>query len=303
MITKKIPEYAERFKTNIYRAIPHSYRDDPLALKTIYKWILIGLLIRFIFMPFACHADLLTNYNWAYLILRESTNLSLYTFDLAQLIQSLFLSIYQFILPLEKLLLWPQNTSVAPISFWINEFAKNIMAYRALFLLKIPYLIFDFASAFIILHLFREDKKGILAFKFWMVNPIGIFATYIFARYEIIPIFFILLSLLFAKRDRPYLSLFSLGLSSRTRMYPLLFLPFYIFTLGKDLKGKISLLIVGIAPSLFGLFMSAYFNLSPSLEPSFHKSHLSFLKSHFVGYILNMTFDIGYGQIIYIFVV
>jgi hypothetical protein len=302
MITDKIREYAERFKMFITQAIPQSYRDDPLTLKIIYKWILIGLLIRFFFMPIACHGDLLTSYNWSYLCLRESTNLSLYTFDVVQLIQSLFLSIYQFLLPLEKLLLWPQNTLTVPVSFWLNDFAKNNMAYRALFLFKMPYLIFDFASAFVILHLFREDKRGILAFKFWMVNPIGIFATYIFARHEIIPIFFILLSLLFAKRDRPYLALFSLGLSICDRMYPLLFLPFYIFTLVKDLKEKISLLIVGIVPSLFGLFMSAYFNLSPSLEPSFHKSHLSFFKSHFIGYMLNMNFDIGFGQIIYIFV-
>ena len=303
MITDKIREYAERFKTFITQAIPQSYRDDPLTLKTIYKWILVGLLIRFIFMPFACHGDLLTNYNWAYLILRDHTNLSLYTFDLAQLIQSLFLSIYQFILPLEELLIWPQNTLTVPVSFWLNEFAKNNMAYRALFLFKIPYLIFDFGSAFIILHLFRENKKGILAFKFWMVNPIGIFAIYIFARYEIIPIFFILLSLLFAKRERPYLALFSLGLSICTRMYPLLFLPFYILALGKNLKEKASLLIVGIAPTLFGAFMSAYFGLSPSLEPSFHKSDLSFFKSHFIGDVLNMNFDIGSGQIIYIFVI
>jgi len=83
-------------------------------------------------------------------------------------------------LPLEKLLLWQQNSLSVPTSFWLNEFAKNNMAYRALFLFKIPYLIFDFGSAFIILHLFRENKKGILAFKFWMVNDFFVFVKLFF---------------------------------------------------------------------------------------------------------------------------
>ncbi|NAS89699.1 hypothetical protein C4E24_08225 [ANME-1 cluster archaeon AG-394-G21] len=293
MITEKIREYNKGIKTYIPRIIPQSYRDNPLTLNTIYKWVLIGLLIRFVFMPFACHGDLISTYHRSYLILGGSTDLSLYT--IVQLIQSFFLFIYQFFLPLEKLLLWPQNSLSVPTSFWLNEFAKNNMAYRALFLFKIPYLIFDFGSAFIILHLFRENKKGILAFKFWMVNPIGIFAIYIFARYEIIPIFFILLSLLLAKRDRPYLSLFSLGMSICGRIYPLMFLPFYIFTLGKNVKEKVSLLLVGIAPFLFSSFISTNFGSSPSHGKTF-------FESHFVDYMLNMNFNIGYGQTIYIFV-
>jgi hypothetical protein len=293
MITEKIREYNKGIKTHIPRIIPQSYRDNPLTLNTIYKWVLIGLLIRFVFMPFACHGDLISTYHRSYLILGGSTDLSLYT--IVQLIQSFFLFIYQFFLPLEKLLLWPQNSLSVPTSFWLNEFAKNNMAYRALFLFKIPYLIFDFGSAFIILHLFRENKKGILAFKFWMVNPIGIFAIYIFARYEIIPIFFILLSLLLAKRDRPYLSLFSLGMSICGRIYPLMFLPFYIFTLGKNVKEKVSLLLIGIAPFLFNHFILANFGSSPSHGKTF-------FESHFVDFMLNMNFNIGYGQIIYIFV-
>ena len=35
MNTGKICKYAEGFKTYISRAIPQSYRDDPLTLKTI----------------------------------------------------------------------------------------------------------------------------------------------------------------------------------------------------------------------------------------------------------------------------
>lgn len=295
MTTKKIREYIKGIKTHISRAIPQSYRDDPLTLNTIYKWILIGLLIRFVFMPFACHGDLLSTYHRSYLILEGSTSLSLYS--PSQLIQAFFLFIYQFFLPLEKLLLWPQITSSVPVSFWINEFAKNYMAYRALFLFKIPYLIFDFASGFIFLHLLREDKKGILAFKFWMLNPVCIFATYIFARYETIPIFFILLSLLFAKKNRSYLSLFSLGISICDRIYPLLFLPFYIFYLGKDVKEKVSLLLVGIAPFLFSRFILANIGSSPSHGIASFESY-----SHFGAYMLNMNFNIGYGQIIYIFV-
>lgn len=59
-----------------------------------------------------------------------------------------------------------------------------------------------------------------------MVNPISIFVVYIYGRFEVIPIFFILASLYYIKTHRFYLSLLMLGISAATRLYPLLlFIP------------------------------------------------------------------------------
>ncbi len=274
------------------KIIPQTYLKDPSFPQTLYKWIMIGLLIRFIFMPFVFHGDLLSTYHRSYLIISGGEYPSFY--HLSELIQSLFLLAYQSILPLEKILLWPQTTHSVPDSFWL-EFAGNNLAYRSIFLFKIPYLIFDFASAFLFLHLLEEKKEGVLAFKFWMVNPIVIFATYIFGRHETVTIFFILLSLFFAKRNRPYLALFSLGLGIYGRIYPLMFLPFFIFYLGKSLKKRAALLLMGSAVFLFGIATLIIFG-TPNLNV------LKFFETPFVNFVLDMRIIMASGHTIYIFI-
>lgn len=278
-------------KNQILRVIPENYRDDSDAMRTLYKWLLIGLLIRFAFMPFAAHGDILSTYHRSYLILSGSTNPAFYT--LVQLIQTAFLAFYQFILPLDTLLTWQQNSLSVPTPHWLNIFVENNSVYRALFLFKVPYLFFDIASAIVFLHMLDEKWKSLLAFKFWMINPIGIFAVYIFGRYETIPIFFILLSLYCAKKNRPYFSLFLLGIAIIERAYPLFFIPFYVLALGKDYKEKILLTFTGL--SLF-ILENVVSNIC---APSYAKA---LTESQFVNYILGMRFDIGYGQTVYIFI-
>lgn len=287
----KIRKLFDVIKNQIVRVIPEAYRDDSDAMRTLYKWVLIGLLIRFIFMPFAAHGDLLSTYNRSYLILNGPTNPSFYT--LVQLIQTAFLTIYQFILPLETLLTWPQNSFSAPTSHWLYIFIENHSVYRALFLFKVPYLFFDLASSIVFLHMLDDKWKGILAFKFWMINPIGIFAVYIFGRYETIPIFFILLSLYFAKKNKSYISLILLAVAVVERAYPLFFIPFYILAMGKDIKEKILLAFIGMSLFLFENIITT------TSAPSYAKALTG---SHFVNYIIGMRFDIGYGQTVYIFI-
>ncbi|CAG0958154.1 hypothetical protein METP3_00658 [Methanosarcinales archaeon] len=284
-------EFLKAVLTKTVRIIPQAYRDDPTVMRTLYKWLLIGLLIRFIFMPIALHADLISTYHRSYMILNGNAIPAYYT--LVQIIQASFLALYQFILPLDQLLMWPTNEMSVPESHWLNVFVENDSVYRALFLFKIPYLFFDMASAIILLHLLDEKKRGMLALKFWMINPIGIFAVYIFGRYETIPIFFVLLSLYFAKKNRIYISMFLLSIAIIERVYPIFFLPIYILALGKDIKEKAKLSFVGLFLFIFEILIS---KISGSLNGK------TIVETNFIDYILGMKFDLGFNQVISIFV-
>ena len=261
MNTGKICKYAEGFKTYISRAIPQSYRDDPLTLKTLYIWILIGLLIRFVFMPFACHADLLSVY-WRAHMLAYHFYLS-YSYTFGDVLHGIFLSFLKIFMPGNFDLFchpWgvPYSLAVkqpdlyvfgtASISDWLS-FIQQPAIFRVLFLFRLPYLIFDIATAFLFLHIIDKQKVGLTTFKLWMINPILIFATYLFGRYEVIAIFFIVLSFYFMKSDKNVLSAVSFGFSIITRTYTILFLPFFIFT-KKENIGKIKLLLFTLAPIL-----------------------------------------------------
>jgi hypothetical protein len=92
-----------------------------------------------------------------------------------------------------------------------------------LFLGKIPFLVCDFAIAYLLYQLFDDRKKSSLALKFWMINPLGIYTSYIFGQFDIIPTVFVVVSLYFAKKRRYYASFLSLGIGASFKLYPLLF--------------------------------------------------------------------------------
>ncbi len=155
-------------KHYIPKLIPQTYYEHPSIMGIIKTWTLIGLILRFIFIPIAFHGDLLSTYHRSFMILLGSTNLGLYS--PTQLIQTLFLFVYQLFLPLEELLIWPEGSSSVPVAFWLYSFVPHYASKFAVFLFKIPYLIFDFATGIILLHYLSNVKKGVLAYKFWMVK-------------------------------------------------------------------------------------------------------------------------------------
>lgn len=126
-----------------------------------------------------------------------------------------------------------------------------------LIFLKLPYLIFDLAIVFLMLKLFNSPKNRILAFSFWMFNPVNLYATYLMGQFDIIPTFFVILSLYFIHQNTKLFSLSSLtlsaialGLGSSFKIYPL-FLIIPLASLASDWRGKIKIILIG--PFVYGL--------------------------------------------------
>jgi len=272
------------------RLIPLVYRRDPAIKRNIYKWLLIGLLIRLAFMPITLHTDFLGIYGRSSLITYQGFFWVAVGQSFVHYLHALFLWIFRPFMPyFESVLL----ERMGPPSWeTFARFATHTNIFRTLFLLKIPYLVFDLGSAFLLLAIFREREKGLAAFKFWMLNPVVIFSAFIFSRYEPIAIFFILLSLYYAKNNLAARSLFSLGIAVITRLYPLILLPFFVIILGKGLWQRLKLVFWGLLPLIVMVTLSKLFCGVSEVESWAKLWHANYLMS--LRFFLTQKYDVIY---------
>ena len=270
--------------------------EDKKSLRTLYKYFLIGLLIRFIFLPFFFHRDLLSVYQRA----AETISTSNFGFDLLQLLTNMIHSIYLFIIKS----IFQAINEVFPILLekdsWISwiSFNSSYNVFTALTLFKILYLMFDIVCMFLILRLsFDEEPKNKLrVFKFWIFNPIVIFVLYIFARHDVIGVFATLMALLLAKKGRKYWAIIVLAFAIALRFFPIMILPILVFYLVRTKKEYIILSLLGVS-GLAAVELFAYFGFGRSVI-------FSLLSTEHFDFILSTKLDLfpGSHSSIFIFV-
>lgn len=272
--------------------IPKAYRDEPSVLNALYQWFFLGLFLRLIFMPFAFHGDLLSTYRRSYLLVFEG---SLRYLTPHESIQAIMLWISSFITPIQDFFLWSGKTSVSN-SYWLYSL-DNSSIFSMVFLMKIPYLLFDIAICIVFLHIFRKEvDTGVRVFIFWILNPIVVFTVYIFGRFEVIPIFFLLLCIYYIKEHNHFFGGLSFGIAIISKYYALLLLPLLLIIFFDSWKDRIKYLVYTSIPVLA-------FNIIARIS-SGHSPSVDFAHSYFIDYVLGMNFVLGdSGQILYIFII
>ncbi|MFH1612355.1 MAG: hypothetical protein ABIB46_01270 [bacterium] len=293
----------------IVSIVPKIYNN--IDRKIIYKWFLIGLFIRFLIMPFCFHEHISNIYYRSNFLLQGNWTDFFGNFKiLLHYIHALFLLIFkQFIPNLSNF--WDYSVRDYPYS-WAVE-VNHPYIFRILFLFKIPYLFFDMFCAFLLLRFWDKKENGIFCFKFWMINPISIYVIYMICRYECISIFFVLLSLYYLKSSKILKASFWLMMSVLTRIYTLIFLPFYL-VFAKSLKQRIKICLVFIISfflleGIKNLFLQKGLGIN-----DFNIAKLSDYKyminptieggsSNFLDYILSCNFFLYTYDRIFIFIV
>jgi hypothetical protein len=273
--------------------------EDKILSKLLYKYFLIGLLIRLVLLPFFFQRDILSTYQRAAQTVFNGILGADFQQFLIHLLHSGYLFLIKPLIPnldnLAKILL---NTNTW--TSWI-DFNSNIYVYRILALFKFPYLVLDFACIFILIRLIydKEPLKRLKVFKFWMFNPLVIFITYIFARHEIIAIFIALLALLLAKYNRKYWSIILMAIGVAMRFFPIMILPLLIIFLARKKKDYIILFSIGILGLLalegfshlyfgrsviFSLLNAEQFNyiISAKLPLIIHDNIFIFIAAYFI---------------------
>ncbi len=152
---------------------------------------------------------------------------------------------------------------------WLFDFSGlsslSEYIYRYLLLLKLPYMIFDFSIAYLLCK-FLDKEKIKTALFFWLFNPLNLYAVYAIGQFDIIPAFFTFLSFyLWTKKSYVYSGL-SLGIGAAFKTFPLLIIPFFLFT---SARWKDKLLWVILSVGIYGVTLLPFLS-----SPAFAKNVL-----------------------------
>jgi hypothetical protein len=262
--------------------------------RLLYKYFLIGLFIRLIFLPFLFQRDLLSTYQRA----AETVFAGNFGSDFQQMLTNVIHSIYLFIIKS----IFPAINKLSPVLLekdtWISwiSFNSSYNVFTALALFKILYLIFDVVCMFLILRLSfdGEPENKLQVFKFWMFNPFVIFILYVFARHDIMGILATLVALLLAKKNRKYWAIIVLAFGIALRFFPIMILPLFIFYLARTKKDYIILSLIGVS-GLAAVELFSYFYFGRSVI-------FSLLNAQHFDYILSSKLELVIHDRIFIFV-
>jgi hypothetical protein len=240
-----------------------TYRQSFLA-SNLARPIIIALLIRLLIMPLFYHPDIKTQNFHLQFMPKGIFNIYQYTKQNQNILP--YTDTYNY-LPLSYFFLGSIHTLLQPLLppdylSWLNNWGTGQNDYPNLFLyllvLKLPYLFFDLAISLIIYRLTSSRFTSLL----WLFNPVSLYSVYILANFDVIPVFFTILSLYFLTKNRNHWSALSLGIAIALKAYPVMFLPFFIFHKNLKTKNRLVYLFLSLLPlilSTLPFLSSPYF--------------------------------------------
>ena len=108
-------------------------------------------------------------------------------------------------------------------------------------------------------------------------------------QFNVVPVFFTVLALYLAKRERPTWAVFFTGIAASYKNYPFFFLPPAVLVLSQSWRERIKLLLLGTVPYLLILL--------PRLTEYSHKA------SGYGDWFFKVGYDVGFGGRVYVFLV
>lgn len=254
------------------------------------KIFIIGLLVKLLIIFLTLHGDLLFVWNGQFHLSVDQKNIGEnYYPPLA------YITFY---------LLSPLYWLSTEIGYWI---------------LKVPYLIFDFVILKILFNLFPKQRHFQIM-KLWWLNPIIIYATYAQGQFEIIPAFLVILSVYLIKSSGVN-SIIALAAAGAYKTLPVFSLPPVILSFSRNWKKGLKLFLVSsgilIVPGLILRKLTGFDTVSsyfPRIAASKFECNLRpdaftdclFTVSGLLGYLLLLWLIvarrrvIGYGEVVFI---
>lgn len=233
-----------------------------------HKLFIIGLLIRFIVMPFAGHFDI-RGINFGVYNLPYNHALNVYDnvekSPVDYIVNVNFGREYFVYPPLTYFTLGSFMYLLKPLygpnfASWISGNGNNINwvlehdnVFRYLFLMKIPYLVFDVGILALLFHLFKNRVDKNRLYFLWWLNPMSIFLIYLWGQFDVIPAYFTLLSLSLAINKKVLQSALALGIAAAFKNYPLMLLPILAVVSAKNIKTFFQTIVAGLAPYLISI--------------------------------------------------
>ena len=244
------------------------------GLKAV-KWAGIGLFIRLMLMPFTMHGQdlqfiyyfpmmFVTQGVWdpyKFLSLHMPGCISYYgpvIFLIMAAVNFVYLNILK-IAYLAKMLVVSATMFCGNMvtADYVYAFGRTEL-FRCLFLMKLPYLLFDCLIVVLLLKIDWDSRENRLkSFVFWMFNIVLLHSSYACGQFEVIAAFFVIAALYAALKKRPYLCLVLLSLGGATKMFPYILILPASFLLGENWK-KRSLLLLAAGLTSLVLYLPFY---------------------------------------------
>lgn len=214
------------------RLVPAALRD-PVTGPRLRGWLGVGLAVRLLIAPFTVSADMLAVYWRSHLIAYDGEVFSSYLVNMgAHYTHAISLRLLDPILPSPDVLWtdpwwWSDSAGLAPQVQ--RAFVDTDGVFGTLLALKLPYLAFDIAAGLMLLVLLADaaPRDRVRAWAFWMLSPIGLYATYAFGRYEMFAVALVVAALLACERGHVWLGAVALGVAITMRGYPIVLLPVF----------------------------------------------------------------------------
>lgn len=227
----------------------------------VYILIIFAIILRLILSAVTFHSDIV-HFDLAGFSLSQTNVVNFYDYTVTdpQTGESYPGIIFNYP-PLVYLTLGPLAlifSNLMQVDFYHNflfETQKIFGSWQVFFhllTLKLPYIFFDIAIAFLLTKFFDMKREKILAFSLWLFNPVSLYATYMMGQFDIIPTFFVILSLYLVYKQeitekRLFISALLLGLGAAFKIYPLFFL-IPLASLTPNWFYRLKIILAGLIP-------------------------------------------------------
>jgi hypothetical protein len=192
----------------------------------------VAVALRLALMPFTLHFDAYQIYSRASEAAYGNQWFGFTSQIIIQTLHNLWLLLLRPFLP-DSAAIWSDTASVIGVGASREDYERFLdypHVYRAIFLMKLPYVIADLACAWLLARLVSPARRlGVAAF--WLLNPLVIFSTAVYGRHDSLAILLVLLSIVAARRATDgwrLVGLALLGIATLTRFFPVLLIPAYL---------------------------------------------------------------------------
>ncbi len=122
--------------------------------------------------------------------------------------------------------------------------------------IKLILIFFDLGINYLVYLLSKKDLKTAFLYA---INPVTILITTLHGQFDVIPVFFVLLTVYLLNEKQELLSILSFSFAILTKTWPILF----IFPVIKRINNKKLMILIFLFPFLFGLIYVWLFKSSP----------------------------------------
>lgn len=157
----------------------------------------------------------------------------------------------------------------ASVGDWLR-FMEHPQINSFLFWLKLPHLLVDIGVFVALSKLFTDHKHRLAILVSWWLNPVNLYAFYIFSRHDVFTAAALLAIVVFVARNRVVPAVLSLFAAIQIRVQPLLLAPLFLVQLWQQRKNYPTLLkqlvISGVVIGIYLVLLRALPNTGPVLE-------------------------------------